>query len=107
LIRKILKTEQFNEIIEVNRIPDEGISYGNLVVVKNNNTPKWLKFKCPCGCGNEYALTLMKNHKPHWRILYNENDSLSVCPSVNISSLDCGAHFWIRDNRVLWVKEAK
>lgn len=77
------------------------IGEGVLVLIGPRDNPKWLRFRCPCGCGEELALNLMRSHHPCWTATLHDLDgTMSVSPSVDSTS--CGAHFWIRHNRVDW-----
>lgn len=69
-----------------------------LVRVADRN--KWLLLKCPCGCGQQIALNLMQSHTPSWQVEVRSRASFSIHPSVDATS--CGAHFWLRDGRVIW-----
>ena len=71
-----------------------------IVVVGTAEKSKWLRFLCPCGCGEVQALNLMKSQRPVWKIEAHEDQTLSVAPSVDAQK--CGAHFWIRHNRIEW-----
>lgn len=71
-----------------------------LVLIGTPDRAKWLRFRCPCGCGEEMALSLMKSHHPRWTATLHDDDTMSVSPSVD--STTCGAHFWIRRNRIDW-----
>ena len=75
-------------------------SGGILVLAGTVQKPKWLKFACPCGCGEILALNLMTSHSPHWKIEHHSDGTITVAPSVDATK--CGAHFWIRRNRVEW-----
>lgn len=72
-----------------------------LVLMSNNNTPKWLRFDCPCRCGAIVALNLMAKHSPRWSITHESDGTLTVSPSIDAKS--CGSHYWIRRSRVEWV----
>jgi hypothetical protein len=61
---------------------------------------KWLILKCPCGCGQEIALNLMRSHSPRWHVNVTSAQQFNVHPSVDATS--CGAHFWLRGGRVSW-----
>jgi len=101
LWREFNKTAQYKTITVI-QSGEESSSHLNkrdLLIVNGGEKPKWLRFKCPCGCGKEVALTLMSTHHPHWSISRN-NGSLTVHPSVIVS--DCGSHFWIKDSKVIW-----
>lgn len=62
--------------------------------------PKWLLFRCPCGCGEIVNLNLMKSASPRWEIRSSKSGFYSVSPSVD--SQTCGSHYWIREGRIHW-----
>lgn len=74
--------------------------YGVVALVHNNGHGKWLLLRCPCGCNQQIALNLMESHSPRWRVERGAGGSFSIHPSVDATS--CGAHFWLRDGRVIW-----
>ncbi len=61
---------------------------------------KWAYLLCPCGCGQQLALNLMKSQWPYWRVEVRGESDFSVYPSVR--SATCGAHFWLDRNTVTW-----
>ncbi len=71
-----------------------------LVLVGSQEKIKWLKFCCPCGCGEVHAINLMRNYEPFWVVDVHKDKMISVSPSIH--AMKCGAHFWIRRNRVYW-----
>jgi hypothetical protein len=75
---------------------------GVAALVRVADRDKWLLLRCPCGCGQQIALNLMHSHNPFWRIEVRSRASFSVHPSVD--STTCGAHFWLRDGRVIWCR---
>jgi len=81
--------------------PARELAAGKLVLVGTAEKQKWLRFKCPCGCGDVMALNLMAAHCPHWRAERHDDGSLTVHPSVD--SDNCGSHFWIRRSKIYWV----
>jgi hypothetical protein len=80
--------------------PAPAVSSGRLVLVGTPERAKWLRFTCPCGCGEVLALNLMPTHHPRWTIDRHGDGTLTVSPSVDATA--CGSHFWIRRNRVEW-----
>ena len=73
----------------------------NLVaVVDVRGKRKWAYLTCPCGCSELLALNLMQSHSPRWQISVQTERSFSLEPSVH--SMECGAHFWLRDGQVIW-----
>lgn len=81
--------------------PTPAVLARQLVLIGSSGKSKWLRFTCPCRCGNIIALNLMKTYHPHWGITINEEGAVSVSPSVDATF--CGSHFWIRKNRIEWV----
>jgi hypothetical protein len=90
-VRTVGSTEDF----------EQAVSAGQLVLIGDAGRTKWLRFGCPCGCGETIALNLMQSHSPRWTVERHDDATLSVTPSVD--STTCGSHFWIRRNRVAWV----
>ncbi len=80
---------------------EDPASAKHLVVVCDGERLKWLRFMCPCGCGETIALNLMRSHSPRWTVERHDDGTLSVTPSVD--STTCGSHFWIRRSRIAWV----
>ena len=73
---------------------------GVAAIVRGGSGYKWILFSCPCGCDQQIALNLMQSHSPRWRVDVRSPDSFTVHPSVDATN--CGAHFWLRDGRVIW-----
>lgn len=73
---------------------------GVVAIVGHGSKHKWLLMTCPCGCGETLALNLMRSHTPRWRVEARSEALFSVFPSID--ALSCGAHFWIRDGKVIW-----
>jgi hypothetical protein len=75
---------------------------GMLYVVERGQRARWIVMACPCGCGERIEVNLSRARHPAWEITPH-GDAVSLYPSLWVSSDKCGSHFWIRDNRVLWV----
>ncbi|WP_010233421.1 DUF6527 family protein [Clostridium arbusti] len=73
-----------------------------ITIVKKNNSFKWVKFKCPCGCGKEVTLSLNPSIKPYWEITMKKN-KITLSPSVYLTGFPCNSHFFIRNNKIDWV----
>jgi hypothetical protein len=71
-----------------------------LAVVERAGTLKWVLLRCPCGCGEDLALNLMRSHLPVWELAVNRTGQASLHPSVHATT--CGAHFWLRNGTVIW-----
>ena len=61
-------------------------------------------FLCPCGCGQETAISINDEiwgkDVPHWDYKF-ENDKVSFSPSILQRTL-CKSHFFITNNKVRW-----
>jgi len=56
--------------------------------------------KCCCGCGNEVVTPLSPTD---WKLTF-DGESISLDPSIGNWSFPCQSHYWIRLNRVQWVR---
>ena len=74
-------------------------------IIRNGKAHKWLLFTCPCGCNQQIALNLMQSHTPHWEVEIRTANSFTVYPSVDATK--SGAHFWLRDGKVIWCEQAR
>lgn len=71
-----------------------------VAIVASGGKQKWAQMRCPCGCGEMIMLNLMQSHSPRWDVVKNQDGTHSLSPSVD--STTCGAHFWIRRDRLTW-----
>lgn len=83
--------------------PAPDYTAGKLVIIGPPEMAKWLRFSCPCGCGEILALNLMPNHAPRWSVEPHPDGTLTVFPSVDATT--CKSHFWIRRSKIVWVDE--
>lgn len=78
-------------------IPDQledGILYVSIVYAT-------VLHKCACGCGNEVVTPLSPSD---WQLTFN-GETISLFPSIGNWSFRCRSHYWIRKNKVVWVKD--
>lgn len=94
-MKMMLLTPEF-----VSEIPQK-IQEGKIYV-----SPKYgaIVHLCPCGCGSEISTPL--NRKHGWVMSY-DGELLSLSPSVGNYSYPCQSHYFIRDNKVVWVPDHK
>ena len=81
----------------VHRVP-ETLEFGVLYVCFECNVVVHL---CACGCGEKVVLPI----DPDFWIVKYDGEQISLSPSVGNFQFKCKSHYWIRDNRVVWVKE--
>lgn len=80
--------------------PNPAVAGGRVVLIGPRERPKWVRFQCPCRCGETIALNLMSSHNPHWSVELHDDGTVTVHPSVDAKS--CGSHFWVRRGKVQW-----
>ena len=56
--------------------------------------------KCCCGCGNEVVTPLSPTD---WQLIF-DGRSISLNPSIGNWNFPCQSHYWIKRNRVQWVR---
>jgi|GEM_PF-1496866 len=56
--------------------------------------------KCCCGCGNQVVTPLSPSD---WKLTF-DGRSISLCPSIGNWKFPCQSHYWIKCNKVEWVR---
>lgn len=75
-----------------------------LTVYAIGATEPWLAIlQCPCGCGEDIHLSLLKNDSPHWGLSVGKRKAASLKPSVWRTE-GCRSHFILKDGLVRWCK---
>lgn len=85
------------DIEVVQRVPEE-IESEKLYVCFDCNVVVHL---CACGCGERVVLPI---DPQFWSITYN-GEAVSLYPSIGNFQFQCKSHYWIKNNRVIWVPE--
>lgn len=73
-----------------------------IFVVGTTENKKWVVFMCPNGCGRRVEVNLMRSRNPNWKVTLKSN-KLSLWPSIIVD--ECGAHFWLEKNRIVWSRD--
>lgn len=67
--------------------------------------PRYVEYKCPCGCGNVVMLPYYTGEEKQgdwgWK-LEEHGGRATLQPSVFSRLWPCGSHYFIRDNRIDW-----
>ena len=77
---------------------------GTIFVVNALGSPKWAVLACPCRCGDQITVNLMRHIKPSWSATV-DHGRLTLRPSLWRGERTCRSHFFIRSNRVTWIDE--
>ena len=80
----------------------ESVPPQKIFIVQEGVQPDSLIFKCPCGCGADIHLNLLKDAKPRWHFKINKRGNISIYPSVRRTK-GCQSHFYLSNSRVDWV----
>ena len=56
---------------------------------------------CPCGCGNEVVTKISPSR---WKLIF-DGETISLSPSIGNWYFPCKSHYWIRNNKIVFVKE--
>lgn len=56
---------------------------------------------CPCGCGEKVVLPIAPDQ---WHFNY-DGEGVTLSPSIGNFQFPCRSHYFIRNNRVIWVPE--
>ncbi len=78
--------------------PFDEIKDGDIWISHKHRT---VNLRCPCGCGE---LTVLSLHPSRWHV-YFDGKSVSLKGPTGGSvwtSSDCGSHYHIRENEVVW-----
>ncbi|QTV06742.1 DUF6527 family protein [Faecalibacter bovis] len=58
---------------------------------------------CACGCGEKVVTRLSPND---WD-LYYDGKHITMYPSIGNWNFNCRSHYWIRDNRFVFIPDIK
>ena len=89
--RVILSVEAADEIPK--RIPRRGV-----VLVRQEQSPTWMAFDCPCADRHRVMLNLDRRRRPYWSI--SDAKRITVSPSIDETRGDCRCHYFLRGGRV-------
>ena len=56
---------------------------------------------CPCGCGEKVVVIIAPDQ---WKLKFN-GSNVTIFPSIGNSYFKCRSHYYIRDNRVIWLRK--
>ena len=83
------------EMQVVHRVPEE-LRQGILYVCFDCNVVVHL---CACGCGEKVVLPIATDF---WSVRY-DGETVSLAPSIGNYQFPCKSHYWIKENKVIWV----
>ena len=100
--RQPLPQVTFSKVRNVDKPPsNDSVAVNTFYFVSPANLPKWVLFRCPCGCNSVITLSLQQAHRPHWVLSRSKKNQPILYPSV-WRDTGCMSHFWIHYGRVYW-----
>lgn len=108
LINFILQKDRFKKVIIVEFGQSIEIPSKTLLLTKKGNDFTWVRYKCPCGCGELISLSLSPVISPYWSMAISQDNSkrlqVTITPSIYMRNTKCCAHYFITANKVIWCK---
>lgn len=108
LINFILQKDRFKKVIIVEAGESIEIPSKTLLLTKKGNTFTWVRYKCPCGCGESISLSLSPVISPYWSMAISQDKGkrprVTITPSVYMRNTKCCSHYFITENKVIWCK---
>jgi len=102
----LFRKKAFRYVIYTDRSSERIPNRNTIVLVNKNGVNLWAKFQCPCGCKEQIILSLSNQIKPSWNVSVNNvkgKTKVTLSPSVYLTGRKCQSHFYIRNNKVIWV----
>lgn len=87
-------------VVEGDSLP-QVLPYRNLILAQDDGENWCVGMHCPCGCSDMIELFLVREGKPRWDLVIDDQGRPTLEPSVWRAS-GCRSHFWIRKGRVYW-----
>ena len=98
----IRRRRRLKRVAHVDSMNDLPAHLGSSLFVIGHSNPKWVVLECPCRCGRRIDVNLMRGRCPRWRISESTRGA-TLAPSLWMPSNQCGSHFFVRENRIIWV----
>lgn len=83
--------------------PPETCESGTIYLVGERPNVWAAIMPCPCGCGEQIQLSLLKKSRPRWRVKEHVDGSVSFHPSIWRRE-GCGSHFFVHHGVVKWCR---
>jgi len=107
-INFIFQKDRFRTVIIVESGKTIEIPSKTLVLINKGNTFTWVRYICPCGCGELISLSLSSVISPYWSMAISQENikrpKITIRPSVYMRNTKCCSHYFITENKVIWCK---
>ena len=95
-----MKTTIFELIFTTDWAEDYGVKDGQLWI---NCGARWIRFRCPCGCGDLMLLPLHPDatEKMWGRQIYYDGRAVTITGSI-FNESGCKSNYYIRESKTVW-----
>lgn len=81
----------------------EDVQRQTLYVIGGREHPFYAAVVCPRrACRQVIHLDLSTDAEKRWRLKEHSDGSISLSPSVHVTGMPCGCHYWLREGRIRW-----
>lgn len=89
--------------LEVLEDPPDQLKRDTIYIIGEAHAPWCAALLCPCGCGADIRLSMVKDDSPSWSARVNANGDVTLYPSI-WRTKGCESHFFIFRSRVVWAR---
>lgn len=57
---------------------------------------------CACGWCKEKTVTPFHDGQSGWRYMRDEQNRITLFPSIGNQNMPCKSHYWLRNNEIVW-----
>jgi len=101
--RRVRRRRRFVRVLVVESMTEIPSDPGaDIYVVRRGGLERRLVISCPCRCKRRIDVNLIAGRDPYWSLKLS-GKRISLHPSIWLRSDPCQSHFFIRENRVIWV----
>ena len=88
----------------VEDLPDD-IQRETVYIIGGRQHPFYAAVVCPRrACRQVIHLDLSDDVDRRWHLNEHKDGSISIRPSVHVTAMRCGCHYWFRNGRIRWVR---
>lgn len=81
----------------------EDVERQTVYIIGGRKHPFYAAVVCPRGsCRQVIHLDLSAEVEKRWQLTEHVNGSISLSPSVHVTGMPCGCHYWLREGRIRW-----
>jgi hypothetical protein len=102
LWRRFTRRSRVDRVVFVVSRRELPADLGKSLYVVGENPPRWAVLNCPCGCGERTNAKVGVVSRTSWALAIREGKA-TLAPSLLMPNDRCGSHFFVRENRILWV----